>query len=411
MHAAHHGTVPLERFAADHTYDNVFLIFLDSAGHSSIVAGNPRDRAGRAFDLLRDRVADRLETIARERRCERAELWRWAGDGGFLAVHDRDESIARDVALEFVRSLLELDLHHVRDELHRLEIGGELHLRIAVHRGPIRYLGVGEEGSIYSPDINFTAHLERAAPPDTAVISADVYQVAGRFASMFEPVGTFEGRLVYVYTGPAGPGSGVRRWLSTHGLRGARPVFGYPERPHQIEKARLVRAAATEVLYLGSALRSTARCLVTTERPAYLRDATLDFLQRGGRFRCVLMDPDCDAAHLLSLQHREDFASKIKESLAGLKRFKDRAGPDGERVEVYQTTIGPTMSCLAIDLDEPHALILASPYLTAPTAFREQVDGLSELPHFLIARQAGRVFDNLGRLVRAFVEEDVKRIL
>ena len=44
-------------------------------------------------------------------------MWAWRGDGGFLAIHDSNESTARDVALEAGRSMLTRDLPGLRDEL------------------------------------------------------------------------------------------------------------------------------------------------------------------------------------------------------------------------------------------------------------------------------------------------------
>jgi class 3 adenylate cyclase len=399
-----------EQFRSDQTYENVFLIFLDAAGHSSIVANNARDHASRAFDLLHGRVVSRLRAIAEDRRCARAQLWRWAGDGGFLAVHDDEESVARDVALEFVRGVLQLDVRHLREEFREIGISGELHMRVAVHRGTIRYRGVGLEGSIYSPDINFAAHLEKVAPPDTVLVSEDVYRVAGRYADMFELAGWYENRPVYLFAGSGRPGDAARAWLTTRGFAGGAPVLGYAERPSQIEKARMLKAATTEFIDLGSALRTASRYLVTTERPAVFRDAAIDFLRRGGRYRCVLMDPDAEATRVLSAQRGEDFAAKIRQSLADFKRFKDRAGNDAERLEVYQTTGCPAMGCLAIDLDEPHALILTSPYLAAPGIGAVPAE-LSELPHYLVGRSAGRLFTNLRELLLTFVDLDAKRVL
>lgn len=399
-----------DQFSPGQTYENAFLIFVDSAGHSSIVAANPRDRAARAFDLLQERAVSRLTGLAADYRCRRAQLWRWAGDGGFLVVHDDNESIARDVVLSYARSLVELDLRHLRDEFAQLGIAGELHLRIAVHRGTIQYRGIGLEGSIYSPDINFAAHLEKVAPVDTVTISADVHRVAGRDADLFELVGTHEGREVYVYASGGRPGDGVRAWLAGQGLTGGGSVFGYPQRPNQIEKARLVRAAINEVVDLGSALRTAAHYFVTTERPAYFRDAALEFLARGGRYRCVLMDPDCDATRVLSLQREEDIAGKIKQSLANFRRFKERAGSLAEGLEVYQTSSAATMGCLAIDLDEPHALLLASPYLSTPAEWGGQIE-LSELPHFLVGRSTGQLFTNLRRMVTTFISNGVERVV
>ncbi|WP_239153417.1 hypothetical protein [Virgisporangium aliadipatigenens] len=377
------------------------------------MSANPRDRAARAFDMLYEKVVARLTSVARDRRCERAHVWRWAGDGGFLAVHDADESIALDVTLSFALKLLEMDLRHLRDEFEDLGIGGELHLRLAVHRGTINYRGVGFEGRMYSPDINFVAHLEKVAPIDTVTVSEDVYQVAGDFAKRFERAGSFEGRDVYVAAtgpGPRRPGDADRAWLATHGLAGAVPIFGHHERPSQVEKARLVRAAVHEIVDIGSAIRTGARYLVTTERPAYFRDAVLDFLDRGGRYRCVLMDPDSESTRNLSLQRGEDFQAKIKDAMVSFQRFKERYGSRADGLEVYQTGACPTMGCVAVDLGQPHSVVLLSPYMTVPGTFGALAE-LAELPHYVIGVRAGTLYENVRRMVRAFQEEDVTRVM
>jgi class 3 adenylate cyclase len=203
-------------FQPDQTYEHVFFLLVDAAGHSSIVLNNPRDLVGRAMDLFDEAFAVRLRTVAQRHRCARAQRWRWAGDGGLLVVHDEDESVTRDTALDFVKHVLDVDLPHLRDEFRVLGIRGELHVRIAVHRGTVRYRGAGLEGTIYSPDINFVVHLERATPPDTAAMSAEVYQVSGDFAAWLEPVGTFEDRAVYLYAPDIRPGgAGSARTAST----------------------------------------------------------------------------------------------------------------------------------------------------------------------------------------------------
>ncbi len=400
----------MDTFQVNRTYDNVFLIFVDAAGHSNVVAHNPRDQAGQAFDLLHRKVTERLATIAEQRRVGYARPWRWAGDGGFLIVHDDEESIARDVTLEFVHRLLTLDLPHLRDEFARLGIEGSLRLRVAVHKGSIRYRGEGNEGTIYSPDINFVAHLEKAAPPDTVAVSSDVVRVAGPYADLFTPVGEFEGRQVHLYAADPHSGGAAASWLAARGLAGGVPVHGYVERPSQWEKTRMVRAAATEVVDLGTSLRTASRYLVTTERPAHFRDAVLDFLGRGGTYRCVLMDPASEATRLLSAQRGEQLADKTREALTHLRQFKQRHGAAADRLEVFQTPGYPGMACLATDLDDPCALILTSPYLMAPPGPKEQVER-GDLPHYLVARSAGPLFDRLRSLVRDFATSAVERVL
>ena len=101
-----------DMFCAGRTYDNVYFLFAD------------------AFDLLRDRLIARVRTLAVERRCARATVWGWRGDGGFLAIHDDNESAARDVALEAGQSMLTLELPNLREELGQTGLKGDLHIRM-----------------------------------------------------------------------------------------------------------------------------------------------------------------------------------------------------------------------------------------------------------------------------------------
>lgn len=185
------------KFEADTTYDNVFFIFIDASGHSSIVLKNPGDRAGGAFDLLQERVLRRITKSASKHRCQRVALWSWQGDGGLFVIHDDDESVARDTSLEASSDLLSLDLTHLQDEFRCSGVRGELHIRVAIHKGSLRYIADGQQGSIHSSDINFAAHLEKATPVDTVAISEDVYRVAGDHADSYKFVGRFEDRNVY----------------------------------------------------------------------------------------------------------------------------------------------------------------------------------------------------------------------
>ena len=206
-------------FLPGHTYDNVYLIVVDASGYSSIVRHNPLDRAAHAFDELRERAVARVVKVAGKLRCARAELWSWRGDGGILAVHDENESVARDVALTAARDVLRVDLRQLRDALRRTELRGELRLRVAVHKGTIRYTADGRTGAIHSPVINLAAHLEELTPPDCLAISEAVHQVAGPHAPAFEHVGDHEGSNVYLMT-PSGSAQDARRaWLAKTGSR------------------------------------------------------------------------------------------------------------------------------------------------------------------------------------------------
>jgi class 3 adenylate cyclase len=401
--------VPSGEFQPNQTYDKVFILFIDAADHSSVVSNNPADLVYRALDLLHQRLVGRLASVAERHRCTRAQLWRWAGDGGLLVVHDDNESLARDTALDFVRKVLEMDLGHLRDEFADLGIRGDLHIRIGVHRGTLRYRGAGLEGSIYSADINFAAHLERAAPPDTAAISADVKQVAGDFGDQLEPVGTYENRPVYLYAPGAKAGAARRRWLAAHGFAGSVAVRAVDERPSQREKVRLLASAEHEVVDFGATLRTASHYLVTTERPAYVRDAVLALLRGGGRYRCVLMDPGSPALRLLEEQRGEALRPRIEQALTNLRRFKDQAGEAGTGFEVHLTPAYPGMACLGADLDGPDGLMLVSPYLTPPPGAPAPERG--DMPHYVVSRSAGALYDKLRDQVHAFTRAHTVRYL
>jgi hypothetical protein len=367
------------------------------------VRSNPRDQAANAFDLLRERFLWRLAKISDAHRCMRTDLWSWLGDGGLCAIHDDNESVARDVALETALSLLSLDLRHLQEEFPQLGLRGDLHLRVAIHKGTIRFLGEDRTGHIHSPDISFGAHLEQATPPDSLAISEDVYQVAGRYTDLFQYVGDHEGRRVHL-TSPAWTGIDPRRaWITARGLAGGRPVHAYHERPSQHEKARLISLAMRDVVNLGTALNLTSSFLVTSDRPALYRDAVLDFLERGGTYRCVLMDPECDPVRSLADQTQEDLSAKIHRSLANFAKFQSLHTMARENFQVYQTRVYPEIAGLGIDLALPEALILYSPYLLgAPKRDRPTERG--DLPHYLVAEADGEVFQKTRALIGSFVE-------
>ncbi|AHH99701.1 hypothetical protein GCM10010174_17230 [Kutzneria viridogrisea] len=379
-------------FQAGTTYENVYLLFVDAAGSSTILASNPRDQAVRAFDLVQRRALSRVEG-----RCARAGVWSWRGDGGFLVVHDEEESTALHVALTAGIGLLTEDLPELREEFARIGVRGELHLRIALHKATISYPG-GDTGSVHSPEIDFAAHLEEASPPDCLAISDAVYRVAGALAEGFEAVGGFEGRPVHLLsTGPAGEAR--RAWLTTSGLAQGTLVHAYPERPSQQQKARLVDTAS-EVIDLGTALNTCASFLTTTERPALYREAVLRLLARGGTYRCVLLDPDCPATKAIGELRGEDLAAKIHGSLARFARFRRRHGAEG--LHVYHTTVFPGFAALAADLE----LILYSPYLLGTGTPVERAD----MPHYLLTPTAGRLFTDVRSTVAEIVG-DLRRVL
>lgn len=399
-----------DQFLADRTYDQVYLVFVDTSGYSTIVLSNPRDRAAYAFDLLRERIRSRITQLAARHRCARSDVWSWRGDGGFFAIHDDSESVARDVALEAARTFLTLDLRHLRDEFAQAGVEGELHLRMAVHKGTIQHTGEGRTGTIHSPDINLAAHLEKATPRDCLAVSEDVYRTAGHYAELFTEVGSHEGKQVHLMTADGGRAEAAKAWLAGRGLSDSTTVHAYPERPSSNEKARLLDAASGEVLDMGTALRASSSRLTTTERPARFRDAVLGLLRRGGSYHCFLLDPASDAAATLSRQHQEDMTRKIKDSLERFGLFKERYGQDADGLRVYQTDEFPGFSALTVDMHAPDGLILYSADLRGAGPYGAIERG--DMPHYLISPWAGPVYQRIRQLADARrTEGTVQRVL
>lgn len=382
------------------TFDHAYFVFVDAAGHSDIVQNNARDRAEVGFDLLRAAVDQRVALVAAGTGCGTAKVWQWAGDGGLVMVNDDRESVAVGTALGIAKALLDRDLPHLRTTFLDLPLRGELHLRVSVHKGTMRYRGPGYEGAIYGNAVNLAAHLERAAPADTLVISADVHRVAGDQVEGFRHAGSFGSAEVFLWRPKAV--DAVRPWLARHGLAGSTTVHAYSERPSQGEKARLVDAALTEIVEMGIALNTCSNYLVTRERPARYRDAVVDFLARGGRYRCVLTAPDSLAAAEAGRLRHEDVTSRINDSLSKLGRFKNDLPPAAAAgLEVYVIDTYPGLAAFAVDLADADALLIYSPYVTpiGPDLPRHE---RADMPHYQVSRSAGPLFDlAAGQLLHA----------
>ena len=391
-------------FIADNVYENVYLVAIDASGHSNIVESNPGDKADEAFDLFQSRVNNRLQGLRQRYRCAYAEVWSWQGDGGLLAIHDNNESVARDVAVDFSRALLQLDLRHLQDEFRQQDLDGELHIRIALHKGAIRYLGDDRRGSIHSADINFTAHLESATPSDTLAISEEVHRVCGKRAEDFEYCGSFESRKVYLWAPNSGTRSAARSWLLKQGLSRSTNLFGFYERPSQGEKARIISLADENMLDLGTALHTCSNYLMTTERPAYYRDAVLDFLSRGGKFRCYLMNADSEDARQVEERTGERLSEKIRGSLTKFEQFKRDRGKIADGLEVHQMSCYPGMAALAADLHTQEGMLLYSPYISIPYQLQQFEKG--DMPHYLASPIANeKLYKSLREIIASLTSD------
>jgi len=184
-------------FEQGRDYLNVYFMAIDAKGHSTIVRQNDADTVDRIFDAFEDLVFGTVDAVKEEERCQDADFWGWAGDGGLCIVHDTDESRARRTALEAASRILS-GLPRVNEHLREIGAHGELAVRIALHKGGLRYKGDDARGSVHSRELNFCAHLEHATPVDCIAISGDIYQLLGdeqgdylRTGSAFEDTAVF----------------------------------------------------------------------------------------------------------------------------------------------------------------------------------------------------------------------------
>ena len=128
-------------------------------------------------------------------------VWSWLGDGGLIAIYDSSENTSLSTALGFVQDIIKLDLPTTQSEFENEKINGELHIRIAVHKGTIKYTDDGQQGFIHSSDINWGAHLEKVTPKDSVSISKDIYSILpnNEKESLFA-VGKFEENEIYIWS-------------------------------------------------------------------------------------------------------------------------------------------------------------------------------------------------------------------
>lgn len=202
-------------FELGQDYNNVYFMSVDAKGHSTIVASNDADKADMVFDGFEQMVYQAVDSSKEASRCDKAEFWGWAGDGGLCVFYDTEESRARETALHSAIEILH-GMSHLNDQLGRRHVAGTVRVRIAVHKGHFRYKGDQRRGSIHSRQLNFCAHLEKVVPADTLAISQDVYELippAGK-ADYLLADGPFEGRGVHLYS-ERDPGELNMEWRRT----------------------------------------------------------------------------------------------------------------------------------------------------------------------------------------------------
>lgn len=400
----------LSNFTKDNVYENVYMVFIDASGHSNIVRSNPKNLASQGFDMLENALVSRLNQTAKNHKCEIASVWSWLGDGGMFAIYDKEEDCARNTALKFATGALSIDLQTLKLEFDNLDIKGELHLRIAIHKGTIKFKEEGQQGSIHSSDINWGAHLEKVTPIDSIAISKDIYEVMEKgVQSHFISVGEFEERKIYINT----PGSNERyikaSWRSIQGFDGMENIQCYHERMSQEAKAELIRSAQDEVIDFGTTLNTCSGYLDSTARPVPYKKAVLDLLKRGGTFSCYMLVPNSLGSEQLKNLRKEDTDTKLRRAEERFKSFKKKYASNTERFHVFQMKNNPNFAAMFFDPNSENAICIFSPYLNIP----ENGDigsGRADMPHYLFTKKQSQMYNYVWNLVKLYMA-DMKNVI
>lgn len=398
------------KFVKDKVYDNVFLVFIDASGHSNVVKNNPKDISTQAFDLLFEKINSRLQRVVSKKRCEIGVVWSWLGDGGLIAVYDDSENTSLITTLEFVQDILKLDLPNTQSEFENESINGELHIRIAVHKGTIKYTDDGQQGFIHSSDINWGAHLEKATPKDSVSISKDIYSILpNNEKKFFIEVGKFEEHEIYIWSPNINGKLITLNWRAAQGFENVQKIQCYLERISQKDKAELIDSAQTTVIDFGTTLNTCSNYLFSTERPVPYRDAVCRLLKRGGRFICYMLEPDSDGSRQLVELRKEDTNEKLRNSIARFTQFKNRNAEFTNKFEVFQFVDNPNLAAMVIDPELENSLCLYSPYLNGISNGENSIER-ADMPHYLVNKKDHRMYEYIWNYISAYMKK-AKQVL
>lgn len=392
-------------FQMNHVYDNVYLVFIDASGHSNIVRNNPNDISSGAFDLLFDKIKMRLVKGATDNRCETAFVWSWLGDGGMIAIYDSRENVSLKTTVDFAQSILSLDLDSIRNEFKNDNIDGELHIRIAIHKGTIKFNEAGKQGFIHSSDINWGAHLEKATPIDSIAISKEVYNVLPQEKKKeFIAVGSFENKDVYIFNPKLSDKLIVQSWIAVQGVSGVSFIQSYMERISQRDKAKLINSAHKTVIDFGTTLNTCSNYLFATERPLLYREAVFNLLKRGGYFKCYMLSPNSKGANQLINLRGEDTNGKLNTSITRFRNFKNQYKDMTEKFEVYQYDLNPNLAAMIIDPEEDDSVCVFSPYLNVINESGIGA-GRADMPHYIVSKKSGGLYQYMVNFISGYIQK------
>lgn len=392
-------------FSKNQVYENVYFIFVDASGHSNVVRRNPKDVSTQAFDLLFDKISNRLNRVVLKNKCEIAVVWSWLGDGGMIAMYDTSEKTVVTTSLKLVQDILKLDLPSLQSEFINEGINGELHIRIALHKGTIKYTDEGQQGFIHSTDINWGAHLEKATPKDSVSISKEIYDILPNDKQReFVSVGRFEDRDVFMHSPYGDIGRIALNWKAMHGFSNMDMVQCYLERLSQKDKTELIDSAKHTVIDFGTTLNTCSGYLFSTERPVPYRDAVCRLLERGGSFICYMLSPDSEGSKQLVGLRKENTDEKLKTSMLRFETFKSKNAKLASRFKVYQFQSNPNLAAMLIDPDSEDALCLYSPYLNVLPQSANGT-GRADMPHYLVSKKNNQMYNYIWEYVQSYIKD------
>lgn len=392
------GKKPNTVFQEGQSYTGVYFLKIDAAGHSSIVSSNTSDLVDKVFDIFESMVFSTIKDTKRLYECSYADFWGWQGDGGLCVIYDPNESSALNTAIQSAFNILDFKLKEHRNALSELGVKGELHLRLALHRGAFTYKGYERHGSIHSKDLNFVAHLEEATPKDTLTISKEVYQrcpsnICSKFNILDFP---FEGTDIYLYSNKF-ESAVMYEWMSNIKIGESATANVLPRRYSEEDKARIIQYATTEIVDLGTALRTCSYYLASGHRPEFYRPKLMKLLDSGVNYVCLALNPDSDVAKYYGALRNENLKSDVQNSLNSMRKFaKEVKGKPG-KFEVYLYSSLPYFAAIVIDRKKEGMLIYA-PYM--PSLRGLQIER-ADSPHLVLTKSE---FPHLFGQVDAYVD-------
>ena len=391
-------------FQNDSQYTNVYFMKIDASGHSNVILNNPSDIANRIFDLFEDTVYSSVNENKEWNNCEYANFWGWQGDGGLCVFYDKKESITAKTAISSAMDILNRQLTHLRQRLCDLSIKGDLHIRVAIHKGSLEYKGHEKRGSIHSKELNFVCHLEQITPKDSLTITEDVFRACPKeLTDNFKPLDfSFENHNVYIYKNQD-LRNAIAQWINNIQIEESFRINAFPQRLSEKNKTSIINTAATEIIDLGTALNTCSDYLVTTRRPAYYRNAVLNLLEKGVNYICLALNPNSDIATYYGSQRDEDLKKKINTSLDRLLSFqKETEGLKGN-FKIFLYSELPYFASILVDKDDD-GLAIFSPYMPNNKNLNiERADSL----HVLLARKNGQTFFNqIVTCVNALINDE-----